>query len=266
MKKLLLLLIPLLFISCDFNKENNETQQPSTAQPTTQQPATTQPATQQPATDQPATPPAEQPTTPPEETTTPVTDPTTPVTNPETPPEENNEYDYVVDYIINFNDIIQSELAKQLEGITNPKEQQKVLQKFGITKDLSFELDENVLFGFTKGSYNRTYGYLTLTIRPDKQGSSFYFEGLQKNIPYVVDIKYKINESAIYTLRGHYDDYEFDNRWLQCGGVIDVSSFFGFYKEPTTIKFIPTIEINSPNQTSVEMYIYEITVRHRVDK
>ena len=84
MKKLLLLLIPLLFISCDFNKENNETQQPSTTQPTTQQPATTQPTTQQPATDQTATPPAEQPTTPPEETTTPVTDPTTPQTNPTT--------------------------------------------------------------------------------------------------------------------------------------------------------------------------------------
>lgn len=97
MKKLLLLLIPLLFISCDFNKENNETQQPSTTQPTTQQPATTQPTTQQPATDQPTTPPAEQPTTP-------VTDPETPSTDPETPPEEPIVSSNVV-YTINISDI-----------------------------------------------------------------------------------------------------------------------------------------------------------------
>ena len=249
MKKLFLLLIPLLFISCDFNKENNEDQQPATTQPTTQQPAT----------DQPATPPAAQPTTPPEESTTPVTD-------PETPPEENNEYDYVVDYIINFNDIIQSELAKQLEGITNQKEQQKVIQQFSKIKDLSFELDENILFGFTKGSYNRTGGYLTLKIQPNKQGSSFYFEGLQTNIHYFIDIKYKIIESAIYSLRGYADDYEFDNKSLYRGDVIDIASSFELYEEPATIKFIPTIEINSPNQSDVDIFIYEITVSHRVYK
>lgn len=256
MKKLFLLLIPLLFISCDFNKENNEDQQPSVIQPTTQQPATTQPTTQQPATDQPATPPAEQPTTPPEETTTPVTD-------PEIPPEENNEYDYVVDYIINFNDIIQSELAKQLEGITNQKEQQKVIQKFSQIKDLSFELDENVLFGFTKGSYNRTGGYLSLIITLNKQ-RTFYFEGLQTNTYYAIDIKYKINTSAKCSLRGYFDDYEYYNESLNYGGILDVSSFFQLYEEPATIKFIPTIEDQSTGQS--EIFIYEITVSHRVDK
>ena len=138
MKKLFLLLIPLLFISCDFNKENNEPQQPSTAQPTTQQPATTQPTTQQPSTDQPATPPTEQPTTSPGETTTPVTNPTTPSTDPETPPEE-PEIDTRIPadtYTVIFDFIGESQLDQQL-------------------LNFDYEISDNIHFGFKYGYFHK---------------------------------------------------------------------------------------------------------------